>query len=116
MKEFDYHVPSYELSELNTLTDIIKFYSIPRQPLTPEEQLANADLPENLFIRLEPARFTAETSDFFGGKTAFPERDTVVTSLKYRDIYKGYENPKKYKRKAGFIYSWFLKRIYNLCF
>lgn len=104
MKTFNFTIPSYELGEMETLGDVISYYSVARNPVSPEERLKNSDLPSNVHLQLEPFRFTDETKHIFDGKTAFPQRDTVVTSLKYRNIYKGYKNPKKYTEKEGFQY------------
>jgi len=90
---------------MSALGDVIEFYNTARVPASVEVQLKEMDLPKNLHLRLEPMRFTDETKDHFGGKTAFPGRDTIVTSLKYRNIYKGYTNPPKYKKKYGFKYA-----------
>ena len=104
VKEFNFEIPSRELGELTTLSDVISYYSEVRKPITPEERLKNADLPGNVNLQLEPFRFTEDTKHLYGGKTAFPQRDTVVSSLKYRNIYKGYKNEKVYKEKDGFNY------------
>lgn len=104
MKEFNYQIPSTELAQMTTLSDVVQYYSVERNPKTAEERLKETELPENVHLMLEPVRFTEETKDYFEGKTAFPQRDTVVTSLKYRKIYKGYKNPPTYKEKDGFIY------------
>lgn len=104
LEEFKFDVPSCELGELNTLADVVSYYSIARNPTTPEERLQCSDLPRNVNLQLEPFRFTEDTKDQFGGKTAFPQRDTVISSLKYKDVYKGYRNPKVYTEKDGFQY------------
>ncbi|XP_067950711.1 uncharacterized protein [Watersipora subatra] len=104
VKEFQFDIPSCELGELQTLSDVVNFYSFARNITTPEERLKSADLPKNVHLELEPLRFTEQTKHQFGGKTAFPERDTIVKSLKYRDVYEGYKNEKVYKKKDGFNY------------
>lgn len=93
-----------DLADLDTLSDVVRYYSTSRNPLTPEEVLQNSDLPPNMHLLLEPFRFTEVTKERFGGKTAFPGRDTKITSLKYRHIYEGYKNPKRYTKKEGFAY------------
>ncbi|KAF6032401.1 hypothetical protein EB796_009297 [Bugula neritina] len=102
--EFDFQIPSYELAELKSVGDVVTYYSLPRQPVSEEDKLKNSDLPKNLHLQLEPVRFTEDTKSFFKDKTAFPQRDTIVTSLKYRNIYKGYQNPKIYTKKKGYSY------------
>lgn len=53
------------------------------------EDLAQAeDLPPNLSINLEYNRFEPEKDTFFGGKDAFPNRDTLTPSLWYSKKYK----------------------------
>lgn len=53
-------------------------------------------LPPNLHIQQDYVRFTKETSSFFGGHTAFPKSSTIVTGLKYRNKYPGYEAKRKW--------------------
>ena len=103
-KQFDFGVDNIDLSDLTNLSDVIKYYSTSHGVSTAEEGLQNSDLPPNLHIQLEPVRFTETTKHMFDNKTAFPGRDTIVTSLKYKHIYEGYKNPKKYTEKDGFKY------------
>lgn len=105
MEEFNYQIPNRELAQLTTLSDVVQYYCVERKPKSAEERLQETEkLPENLHLMLEPVRFTADTKDYFQGKTAFPDRDTVITSLKYQKIYKGYKGPPRYKEKDGFTY------------
>lgn len=104
MEEFEFEIPSHELASLRSLSDVVRYYSIKREALTGEDVLLKSDLPKNIHLMFEPVRFTNETKDYFKGKTAFPKRDTIVTSLKYRNVYKGYKNPQAYEKKKGFQY------------
>lgn len=104
--EFNFDVPSSELNELNTVSDVVKYYSLPRQPLTGEQVLLNTkDLPSNVHLQFEPVRFADDNTTISNLQTAFPQRDTVVTSLKYRRKYKGYTNTKEYQEKEGYRYQ-----------
>ena len=58
------------------------------------------DLPENLHIQLDYVRFNPETDSLHNGRTAFPGRDTVVTSIKYK---RKYSDIKTTTEKSGYI-------------
>lgn len=46
----------------------------------------------------------ADTDKMFGGKSAFPKSDTIVTGLKYKDKYPGHKQPKSWPEQ---VYSMF---------
>ncbi|GFR71266.1 39S ribosomal protein L50, mitochondrial [Elysia marginata] len=89
MEELDHTVPNTELSMMDTVGDVLTFFSSPVVDRSAYEDLSKLNLPRNLHIQMEPVRFDPETDTFFDGQTAFPGRPTVVTSLKYRRKYKG---------------------------
>jgi large subunit ribosomal protein L50 len=101
INEFGHSVPNSTMSELKTVGDAIKFFSSEvRDTSTYEDLSARRDLPPNLSIQAEYLRFDPETDTMFGGRTAFPGRDTYVTSIKYRRKYSGVKNTKD---KPGYI-------------
>jgi large subunit ribosomal protein L50 len=53
--------------------------------------MKDVKLPENLHIQYEPHRFNPATDTMFGGKSAFPRSSTIVTGLKSKKKYAGYE-------------------------
>ncbi|XP_059163207.1 large ribosomal subunit protein mL50-like [Physella acuta] len=89
MTEFDHSIPHADLSTMNTVQDVVQFFATPVRDTSSYEDMAKLNLPKNLHIQLEPVRFDPETDTFFDGKTAFPGRPTIVTSLKYSRKYKG---------------------------
>jgi hypothetical protein len=53
-------------------------------------------LPDNLVIQLYDLRFSDKGVSLMNKVTAWPRRDTVVTSINARDMYKG--NKKDYSK------------------
>ena len=113
MVEFDHVIPNTTLTELRTLDDVISFFSTPVKDGSSLEDLAKLSLPPNLHIQTEALRFQSHSDTFFQGYTAFPDRPTVVSSLKYRRKYAGnqgqsrnqksltrFEESSMYSRKA----------------
>ena len=87
MSEFDHYIPNADLSSLQTVGDVVVFFSTPVRDTTLYEDLSKLDLPPNLHIQMEPVRFDPETDTMFGGVTAFPGRPTVISSLRFRRKY-----------------------------
>ncbi|CAG5117710.1 unnamed protein product, partial [Candidula unifasciata] len=100
MMEFDHGVPNNELSHMNTIQDAVNFFSTPVHDRSSFEGMAKLNLPKNLHIQFEPVRFDPDTDTFFDGKTAFPGRPTVVTSLKYCRKYKGNSGQSRNERSV----------------
>ncbi|KAH9515144.1 54S ribosomal protein L50, mitochondrial [Bulinus truncatus] len=89
MAEFDHVIPNNELTNMNTLENVVTYFTTPVRDTSTFDDLAKQKLPKNLHIQLEPIRFDPETDTFFDGKTAYPDRPTIVSSLKYSRKYKG---------------------------
>ncbi|XP_055862489.1 39S ribosomal protein L50, mitochondrial-like [Biomphalaria glabrata] len=98
MEEFDHIIPNTELCDLNTLANVVSYFDTPVRDTTSFDDLARQKLPKNLHIQLEPLRFDPETDTFFDGKTAFPNRPTIVSSLKYSKKYKGHSGESRNAR------------------
>ena len=88
MKEFDHKVPNTEATRIERVRDAIQFFQTDVRASHSLEDLSKLDLPKNLHIQLEYLRFDPETDTMFDGKTAYPGRDTHVTSIKYKRKYK----------------------------
>lgn len=69
---------------LQSLDDVIEFYTTPVNCQTPYETL-DKTVP-NLHVIPEYRRYDPETD----GVSAFPKSSTLVTGLKYRKKYKGF--------------------------
>lgn len=91
-KEFNYYVPNSQLVEMEYNQDVRRFYKTAVSTKTPFEMLQYKKLPPNLHVTYNYTRFNEDTAAKFKGRTAFPRNATIVTGLKYKDKYKGY-NP-----------------------
>lgn len=90
-KEFQHCIPNSVLHTIETIGDVVKFYTTPVSTITPYDNMKNMELPPNLHVQYEYHRFHPETDTKFGGVTAFPRSATIVSGLKYKDKYKGHE-------------------------
>ena len=97
MKEFDHDIPNFDLHSMSTVDEVVKFFQTEVRDSTKLEDLSKLDLPKNLHMNLEPIRFDPETDTVHGGKTAFPGNHTIVSSIKYKRKYKGYEGKVRWK-------------------
>ena len=87
--KLDYSVPNSYLWEMNSISDVLGFYSVENNVKTSLESLNTINLPPNLSIRTDYVRFNQETDTFFDGVTAFPKSDTIVSGVKPKKLYKG---------------------------
>ncbi|XP_046353789.2 39S ribosomal protein L50, mitochondrial-like isoform X1 [Haliotis rufescens] len=87
MRDLDHTVPNLALDGMATMDDVLAYFSTPVRNTAAYNDLAKLDLPKNLHIQLEPLRFDKDTDTMFGGKTAFPHRPTIVSSLRYKHKY-----------------------------
>ncbi|KAL5016557.1 hypothetical protein ScPMuIL_006146 [Solemya velum] len=92
IKEFDHDIPNAELNDMKTVSNVVRYYSTEVKDACSYEDMSRLDLPKNLHINVEPIRFDPENDPLFGGKTAFPGRPTIVSSIKYRRKFKGAKN------------------------
>lgn len=76
--------------------DVIAFYETPINAFLPLDELTTRKLPPNLHIEHNYTRFNPETDKMFGGHTAFPQSSTIVTGIKYRKKYPGYDATKRH--------------------
>ena len=89
------------MHHMKTVRDAVQYFSTDVRQTHALEDLSKLNLPPNLHIQMEPIRFDPETDTLFGGRTAFPGRDTYVTSIKYRRKYKQFI--KNTTEKPGFV-------------
>ncbi|KAJ0180780.1 hypothetical protein K1T71_004184 [Dendrolimus kikuchii] len=73
-----------------SVDDLMSFYNTPVDTRTPFEALKKMDLPKNLHIQKDYARFHPDKDTLFNGQSAFPKSSTIVTGLKARKKYEGY--------------------------
>ena len=103
--EFSHRIPNSLLHQMKTVADLLMFYKVtikfsndcflfcpmqsPISTLTPYEQLheemIDGRLPENLVIQLDAVRFTGEGDHHLNTVSAFPRRNTVISSIYKRD-------------------------------
>lgn len=102
MQEFNHDIPNMQLNSIATIKDAVEFFSTEVRATSAFEDLTQMKLPKNLSIMKEYQRFNPdpETDTFFKGRTAFPGRDTHVTSIKYR---RKYDSIKTRKEKPGYV-------------
>ncbi|XP_014094238.3 large ribosomal subunit protein mL50 isoform X1 [Bactrocera oleae] len=89
-QDFQHSVPNSQIHELESIGDVVKFYETSVNTTVPYDALKNAKLPENLHIQHDYVRFNPDTDTKFNGQTAFPKSSTLVTGLKYRGKFEGY--------------------------
>lgn len=87
---FQHQVPNSILHELRTVKDVVEFYSTPVDSTLPMDRIQNMpDMPQNLYIQQDYVRFQADDPMF--ERTAFPKSSTLVSGIRTRRKYKGYE-------------------------
>lgn len=110
-KEFNHGVPNSKLHEILTtgkleteirlgfrhltmfcfyLDDIRDFYLQEIDTRVPLDKFKSIELPPNVSIQYDYHRFHPDTDTMHGGISAFPRRSTIVTGLKYKKKYAGY--------------------------
>ena len=99
IQEFNHDIPNFKMSRMSTVDDAVQHFQTEIHETTAFEDLSRVDLPPNLHIQWEPVRFNPETDKMFGGRTAYPGQDNVVTSIKFR---RKYETIKTTKEKPGY--------------
>ncbi|CAF0811485.1 unnamed protein product [Adineta ricciae] len=91
MKECSHTMSNMSLNDIKTLEDVYQYFATPVSDANALENLQQSpDLPANVHIQLDAVRFTSETSGFFNGLDAFPQRSTKVVDLWYKKKYPSY--------------------------
>jgi len=98
-KSLGHDIPNFKLNEMKSLREVVDFFQTPIYETTAYEDFSRVELPPNLHIQWEPVRFNPDTDTIHGGRTAWPGKDNIVTSLKYK---RKYESIKHTKPKPGF--------------
>ncbi|XP_066139798.1 large ribosomal subunit protein mL50 [Euwallacea fornicatus] len=83
-------IPNSLLHQIETLEQVLKFYATPVDTRTPLDKMRSMELPENLHVQFEYCRWNPMDDKKFKGITAFPESSTIITSIRYKDKYKGH--------------------------
>ncbi|CAK1545072.1 unnamed protein product [Leptosia nina] len=89
-EETGHSVPNSLLHTIETVDDLLSFYETPINVLTPFDALKKMDLPKNLHVQEDYVRFHPDKDTLFNGATAFPQSSTIVTGLKAKKKYEGY--------------------------
>ncbi|XP_060074384.1 large ribosomal subunit protein mL50-like [Ylistrum balloti] len=91
IKEFDHNIPNMVLTHLDKVEDVVDHFSTEVRGTSALEDISKLDLPQNLHMNLDYIRFNSKEDTLFDGKTAYPERPTIIHSIKHRRQYKGSE-------------------------
>jgi len=97
-KVFRYAVPNSKLHEVVSPDHLIAFYSHAVDARTPLEQMKTMKLPPNLTVMQKYTRFHPETDTMFGGVTAFTGESSIVTGIRFRKKYRGFNNRPEWLR------------------
>ena len=73
---------------MKTVEDVLTHFLTEIKQKAALDDMKDLDLPRNMHIQYDYVRFDPENDTLFGGRSAFPCRDTIVTSLKFRRKYK----------------------------
>lgn len=94
IQHFNHDIPNSYLHKMIKLSDVVQYFITPVRGITSYDDLIREKnkLPPNLHVIPEPLRFHPDTDNIFGGITAFPKSATIVSGLKAKKKYKGY-NP-----------------------
>ncbi|XP_028041452.1 39S ribosomal protein L50, mitochondrial [Bombyx mandarina] len=95
-EETGHSVPNSLLHTIETVDDLTEFYKTPVYTTTPFDALKLMDLPKNLHVQKDYVRFHPDTDTLFNGVSAFPKSSTIVTGLKARKKYEGYNAKRKW--------------------
>lgn len=80
ISKFDHNISNTALNDIKTIRDLVEYYQAQvKDTSTLEDLHKNPDLPENLHINLEYNRYDPATDDFFNGRDAYKNRDTIST-------------------------------------
>ncbi|KAL1132825.1 hypothetical protein AAG570_010777 [Ranatra chinensis] len=88
--ELKHSIPNSILHTIKNYDDLYSFYATPVDSTLPLDKMKTIELPPNLHIQSEYLRFHPDEDTMFGGQTAFPQSNTLVTGLRTRKKYKGH--------------------------
>lgn len=74
IEEFNHHMPSPYLNEMNCVRDVVDYFSTPVRGLNPYSAMLRQEtsLPTNLSLLSEPERYNKDSDTYFGGFNALP--------------------------------------------
>ena len=91
------------MTDISSVHDAMQYFNTDVTTTSRYEDMQKLDLPRNLNLQLEYERFDPETDSRL---TAFPGRDTVVTSIKYSRKYKPIKNTEEKPGYANHYYDY----------
>ena len=103
--ELKHDIPCATLTDMKTVADAYNYFQKEVKVTTCIDEMAKIRLPPNLNIQLEPIRFDANRDTFFGGISALPGQDGIVTSIKYSRKFKSIINSKPKPGYANYYYD-----------
>lgn len=89
-------MPNSQLHKIITIDDITRFYMTPVDTKTPYDRLLEMELPPNLHVQKDYLRFHPDEDTKFDGISAYPRSPTIVTGIRSRKKYKGYNTQLPY--------------------
>lgn len=88
ISSFGHDVPSSYLNDMETIGDVVEYFSTEVRGINPFESLISKDeLPPNLSILPEPDRFNKESDTMFKGLSAMPGIISKVPGLRAKKKY-----------------------------
>ncbi|KAF2365076.1 Ribosomal protein L50 mitochondria [Trinorchestia longiramus] len=97
-KVFNHRVLNSYVHSITTVDHLIAIYLTPVDTRVPLDRMRDIDLPKNLHVIYDYVRFHPDTDTKFGGITAFPGTNNIVTGLKERKKYKGFVDSPEWLR------------------
>lgn len=88
--EFDHDMPSSYLNDLNSIRDLVEYFSTPVRGVNPYNAMlkqGQSSLPENLSLISDAHRFDVETDQYFDGYNALPGIICKVPGLRGSKLY-----------------------------
>lgn len=84
IKHFNHDMTSSYLDDMNTVGDVVEFFSTPVRGINPYSSMLRQDdsLPVNLSLIAEPLRYNRESDERFGGHSALPGTVSKVPGLR----------------------------------
>uniref|UniRef100_T1IJV2 Large ribosomal subunit protein mL50 n=1 Tax=Strigamia maritima TaxID=126957 RepID=T1IJV2_STRMM len=91
--ELHHDIPNSQLHEMTSVSAVIDYYQLPVSTVNSYDKMCDTpeSLPPNLHMQKEPIRFHPETDTMFGGISAFPEHSVIVSGLKSKKKFKGFD-------------------------
>lgn len=89
-QSLQHSVPNSLIHKITSIDELMAFYKTPISTTVPLDMMKDMDLPKNLHVIYKYNRFHPETDTKFGGISAYTKDSTLVTGIKYKKKYPGY--------------------------